>query len=531
MRLRISIPVMFIILLLIAFGVVTYFTWVEYTELQTYANQINEKRVMDNITANIRQTANYKLLFQELTKRDDYISELQAYTPDAEPITEGETIPDDQRDLFNKTVRSIGANVPFKSEDGQYLFMRIDPDGYQDTGDELIVRAQVESSEQTIFEKYLFIIIPGGAGIGAILLGLIIVLIFIGMGLAPIRTLNNRIPFAIHKGNIGHIEEKGDNEVRNLIQRFKITSNELNDINNLLSQLAVTKSIESFLAVMLRYFEKRGMRSIVLFNKKSGVFQTVTYRGYWEDEKSIKDFTASEDSLLAGGSELFARILNKKDYAEINKFNQGEYLPIDLEFFGSPSIYAPIITGEFIELIVGGQGNLEPTAKRMLSVITSRWGKVLYGIIQSELENRKEVEEESEPISQPENITELPPIKDVEDEEDDENAEETIYEEETQETRKNVIEKMNEQTDMFNSNFKKGIILARNKDYKKALNILVPLTEIKKDVKLYDLVGKCYFNVKEYDKAIDYWQDALEMKPADDTIKQYIKKARAKLEE
>jgi hypothetical protein len=528
MRLRISIPIMLIILLLIAFGVVTYFTWTEYTELQSYANQINEKRVMDNIIANIRQTANYKLLFQELTKRDDYISELQAYTPEAEPITEGETIPDGQIDLFNKTVRSIGANIPFKSEDGQYLFMRIDPDGYQNTGDELIVRARIEEKEQTILEKYLLLIIPGGAGIGAILISLVIVMILIGMGLAPIRTLHNRIPFAIHKGNIGHIEQSGDNEVRNLIHRFKITSNELNDINILLSRLAVTKSIENFLDVVLRYFEKRGMRSIVLFNKKSGVFHTVAYRGYWEDEKSIKEFNASEDSLLAGGSELFARILNKKDYAEINKFNRQEYLPIDLEFFGSPSIYAPIITGEFIELIIGGQGNLEPTAKRMLSVLTSRWGKVLYGIIQGELEHRQSVEVEEKSVTQPEDTSELPPIKDVEDEEDEV---ETIPEEETQETRKNVIEKMNEQTEMFNTNFKKGIILAKNKDYKKALNMLVPLTKIKKDVKLFDLVGKCYFNVKEYDKAIDYWQDALDMKPEDETIKQYIKKARAKLEE
>jgi tetratricopeptide (TPR) repeat protein len=533
MRLRISIPVMLLILLLISFGVVTYFTWNEYKTIKYYADQINEKRVMDNIIANIRQTADYERLFQDLIKQDDYISGINAFTLNAQPITEGGEITDEQKDLFNKTARSVDANRPFKTETGEYLFMRIDPDGYENTGDEMVVKAKVKTQQQTIIEKNLLLIIPAGVGLGAILLGIILSILLIGGGLKPIRNLVNKVAFSIHKGKPIVIPEKGDNEVQELTHQLKVTTAELNEINLMLSQLAVTSSIDHFLSVMLRYFEKKGLRSIVIFNKKGGVFKTVAYQGYWEDEDSIKNFNAAEDELLGGGSELFVRIINNKDYAEINKFNQKGYLNIDIELFGSPSIYAPIISGEFINIIIGGKGNLEPSAKRILSIITSRWGRVLYGIIQNDLDNRSKTidkEETKETISKPNHETQLPQLKDISDEEKTEDNEIGETETESYEAHKSVVEKMNEQTERYNNDFKKGILYAKEKDYRKALDKLVPLTKIKKDARLSDLVGKCYFNIGEFDNAIQQWEEALQMKPGDKNLQSYIKKARAKLE-
>ncbi len=493
-KMRFSIPFMLFFLLLVSFGSIILINWLDYTELKNKSEDINQKRIMDKVKSNIILTKNYDMLFKDLVKGDDYITELHSFSLDGTPLTKSSSIEDKHKDLFFKTVRSTGSNKPFPTEDNNYIFMHIDPDGYESTGDEVIVVAKLKNADSSFISKYFRIILNASIGLVVIIIIVLFSIILINLGLSPLRNLVQKIPLAMNEGVPFNIKISGDKEVRNIIDVTEKAIDELNEVNRILSELSKANNENELISTFFRLLERKGMKSIVILNRDSNAFRTISYKGTWKDEKLIKnliiDFSKSSQE-----SELFSKLINTKSYVEITPENKDMFSNVDIDIFGVPSIYIPIMSGELVDAVIGGNGTLEPYTKQILSIIASRWGSIVYGIIKS---CHKAIESTKiEPKIQKENISE---------------------------NTKNIIEKINEKTLKYNENYKEGINLAKEKRYEEALSILIPLVEAKEDALLLKTIGACYFNIKDYENACKYWEKAIKLKPSDNSLNELLRK-------
>ncbi len=527
-RIRFSIPLLIVIFLIGGFGVVTYFNWENNKKMkETYIN-INQKRIMDKLTSSIKIATNYERLFDDIVKDDEYILELHAFTLDRSAFTEDSKLPEEHEDLFTKTVRSIGSTSPFPTENHNYIYMRVDPNNNENPDDDIIVSARMKKLDDSLFAEYYLLIVNASIGAGVTLLLFILSFIFIGIGFAPLRRLSRRIPYVIHKGGKPFLINKADSEVMRVINEFHRTTEELNEINRMLTELSKTNSKETFVLTLFRFLERKGMKSLIIINKYDDTFKTLTYKGVLEDEDAIKSFSVKEDELLEGQSELFIRILTTKSYVEINNDNKSEFSEVDITIFGSQSVYMPILVNDTVQAVIGGSGKLDNELKKILNIISNRWGAIVYGMIKNTVEkdiksekgdkNKTPIEKEEKLNDELETITEYKSRKPIDDEK----------EKDTQ--RRKVVEEINKDNEEYIKSYKEALILAKKKDYEGAIQKLMPIADVKDDVKLFKLLGTCYFNVREFESAIEYWEKVLEIKPEDTSITNNIEKARQKLD-
>lgn len=500
-RIRLSISIIIFFLLLVSFGSLTYLNWKNHIEQKENLVQINNKRVMDKITTKLQLTSNYEKLFIDIEKEDAYIKKLSAFKFDRTPLTKGDKIPDEQKDIFTKTAKSIGAVKPITTEDGKFIFMHINPDGFKNTGDEVVVRAELDKEEETGLSKYFILILNGAIGLGTLLLLLFLSLITVGIGLGPLRRFSHKIPMGMHKGKFEYTNIRAEGEITNVVKTFDKNVKELDKINKLLSELSKTETPKNFIDTLFKYLDKQGLSNMVIVHKDNDLYKTLVYKGKWEGEKSIENFTISIEDLASRETNFFSKLFKEKTYVEIIPENEIEYDNIDVDIFGSPSIYMPLIFDNEVEYIFGGNGSLDKETKRILIVLTSYWGTILYGIINN--------------IVKKQDIT--PSITETK---------EVISEEKINDIK---IEKTQIKAVDYHSIYKEGLSLAKEKEYNKALEKLIPLTEIRKDTVLIKVVGSCYFNIKDYQNAIKYFEQLLELSPNDNAIRKFLEKAKTKL--
>lgn len=519
-RIRFSISILLFIFLLGSFGFLTYFNYMEYSKMKDSLNKVNQQRIMDKVTSSIKLVSNIDMLFADLVKEDDYIKGLSAYTLEGQNLTEGDTLDDKYKDILTKTARSIGTTRPFVSDDNKYLFMRIDPDDYENTGDELVAVAGLKETSSNFFTDYFHLIINGSVGLGTLLLLWVFVLIFIGVGFTSIRVLTSKLPFAVHKGNTKGLIYKGDREVKRLVETFSNTIGELNDIHGLLERLSKYRTKGQLLRNMFGFLEGKGLKSIVVIYKTGDVFKTLFYKGAWKDSESIENFSINIDKINETTTMLLNNLVKNQAYAEITQENKNEYSELDVELFGVPSIYMPVASEEGVELVIGGYGSLEQSMKRAFALLTTRWGSILLGIIKSTIE-KEEIEEKLTKTSKTQSTAKKSIEKNIKEED-----ERKLF----KERRKNVVNKINDKTEQINKQYRKGVELGKAKRYNEALDQLLPLLDIKKDAKLLKMIGTLYYNLKDYENACGYWEEALDNDPSDDSIKKLLKKGWDKLE-
>ncbi|MFW5891648.1 MAG: tetratricopeptide repeat protein [bacterium] len=519
-RIRVSIPLLIFIFLIASFGFLTYYNWNTHQKMKEVSNQINQKRIMDKLNSRLNLTKNYDILFSDIIKEEEYISNLYAYNPQGEKLSsnnENNIIDESEKynDLFTKAVKSIGATKPFITEDKKYLFMRINPDYYDNTGDELIVIGEISTGKETLINRYFLLILNGAIGLATILFLIIFSLIFIGVGFSPLRNFYPEIPFAIHKGKTNTIEfNKGDSEVRDTIEVFNHTAEENNKVRKILNTLSDDNNTEEDITkTLFNIMKEDGFKSIVILTKQNSNISTDTYYGEWENIQDIENFTVNEDEAQEH-SLLFSRLIKEKTYAEISENNYTEYEDVDIDIFGKSSIYFPILlNNETTAVIGGGIEKLNNQNKRIYWILCSVWGKILYKLISQSLNNKKETKTafyEKNKINK----------KNKKDKKD-----KPLFKKD----KKTIINKMNEATENYNKIYKEGVKLGKEKKYEEALDKLLPLLDIKREAHLLKIIGTCYYNLKDYQNAIKFWEETIENNPYDESVKKFLKKAYNKL--
>lgn len=537
-KIRFSIPLLIVILLIVGFGAVTYFNLENYKKMKATYIKINEKRIMDKLVSSIKIATDYEMLFEDIEKNDDYILDLNAFHLDSTPFMENSQLPEEHGDLFTKTVRNIDATEPFSTKNNDHIYMRIDPNNNNNIDDDIIVSAKIKDVNKSLFSEFYLLIINVGIGGGVTLILFILSFIFIGIGFAPLRRLGSVIPYVIHRGGKPFLIKSADSEVLNTISEFHRTTEELNEINRILTELAKTETKETFVLTMFRFLERKGMKSVVIINKHDGIFKTLAYKGVLENEDDIKHFSAKEEDLLNGQSELFVRILTTKSYVEINNENKEDFSEIDINIFGLQSIYMPVLVNDTVQAVIGGNGKINVELKKLLSIISSRWGSIIYGMVKNTVEKdmikTKETisDEDEKQSSDYDDITETTSqdSEPINTDDDEYKSRKPIEENKDGINGRKVVEEINKENEEYLKAYKEGLVLAKKKNYEGAIQKLAPIAGDKEDLKLFKLIGTCYFNVREFKTAVKYWEKALKINPSDSTIKNYIEKAKQKFD-